>query len=175
MTLQFLPPSLPRPLFLPLSLLPLFPCLFLTTFLHVFLPSTRSLSSLQLYFLSSLHNLPLSFLIPSFLHMLLPLPSFLFHHLSTLLHLSKPILLLLQSLSSHNSFSSPSCPTCPRELPCQEEVAPSRRAPVGAFNPPLLHRVPRADVDDVVAPEAQNPAGKKKKGLSIRQCTAGLD
>lgn len=57
------------------------------------------------------------------------------------------------------SCLSPSCPTTchPKLPPCQEEASPSAGVPRSALDPPLLHRVPRANVDDVVAPEAQNP------------------
>lgn len=82
--------------------------------------------------------------------------------LQSLLSLS----LLVYSFPSCNLFFSPPCsclsPSCPTTChpklpPCQEEASPSAGVPRSALDPPLLHRVPRANVDDVVAPEAQNP------------------
>lgn len=66
--------------------------------------------------------------------------------------------------------------SCPSKLPpCQEEAIPSTGVPRGALDPPLLHRVPRADVDDVVAAETKNPkrGGEGKVDISRSENSIG--
>ena len=122
--------------------------------LQLFFLSCNIFFHLHYYSFSSLFPLLQSLLSLSLLVYSFPSCNLFYLHHSSLL--SPPCNLFF---SPPCSCLSPSCPTTchPKLPPCQEEASPSAGVPRSALDPPLLHRVPRADVDDVVAPEAQNP------------------
>lgn len=110
-----------------------------------------------------------SFLLPS-LSLSFSLP----FHVSSLHLLLSPFTLLLSSLYhlsyfSYSSSSSSSSRTRSPKFHNQEEATCSRGVAARSLNSPLLQRVARADVDDVVAAEAQNPKERIAGSWVLRQ------